>query len=781
MSFSSESLTQICVGTAGQLQWNCWRNLYDNELGEVYAEEFYPHSPDITQVIYNTQSPINFDNFMGGRISGFISVPQSDSVIFNLTGDDVTRFYLSDGPDPANLKLEAYADGWSNIEEHDKYPEQTSDSIWLQQGVYYYFELIYMEGSGGDHITLWWKTDNVNINDWNIISGMFLNDVGCLPAACPERGTICDDGNGDTMNDEEDGFCNCVGQDTTSNVCVGDRKEVWMYAYDNIPGSTLNDLYGDPDYPGMPDRGANLETFGIPWSNVNDSTGTLIQAYLSVPVTGNYKFNVTGNNETIFFLSSDDDPANKQAHQIFVVGSTDPTEHDKYIFQSTANINLVKGQYYYVELNHKESAYSEHFSVFWQTPFTEPDQWKRIPDFYFYDYECEIACIPQGYPCDDGDAFTNNDMYDDNCTCVGTPCNGPDCDDPMASYVPFAKCGLTDEFDNRNDINWLSCTRDENPNSMRDSSHWIKYDLGQEYRLWETHVWNYNGSGGETQGFENVAIDYSIDGTNWTELGIYNWPLAVGDDSYARFIGPNFGGIVARHVLITSLDDPLSEPCRGFGKMTFTSYECDTFGDPCDDNNPSTINDTINEFCVCVGEFNALNDCLIDHLTLGDTLIPTNNYSAIYTLNSSNLLEGSSDVKFIAGDEIDLLEGFEVPVSAVFETVIEPCPDPVQGDEAENLKSLSEELPKDYLKVLAIPDTDHQIIEFLLEGGGVADIQILDQNGQVLFQILHTELKFKGIYHKRIRTKKLGEGVYQVVYKAEGIKEIEKMVVLQDS
>jgi hypothetical protein len=768
---------QVCVGTAGQVEWQCWRNLFDDELGELSALENYPLSPDVSQTIYSLQSPINFDNYMGGKIAGFISVPVSDNVIFNITGDDKTRFYLSSDADPTNMVLRAYQDNWSNIEEHDKYPEQTSDSIFLTAGNFYYFEMIYVEGGGGDHVSLWWKTDNVTTAEWRIVTSAFLNGVDCLPTACPPRGTPCDDGDALTFDDFEDGFCNCAGQAETSNNCIGERQKILSYIYDSIPGSTLNDLYEHPNFPGLPYTSVTHHVIGTPYGDHLDSIGTLVQGYISVPVTGQYKFNVTGNNETIFFLSSDEDPANKQSHQIFVTGGTDPVEHDKYIFQSTSFITLNKGQYYYFELNHKESSYSEHYSVFWQTPFTETGKWKRIPDFYIYDYECEVACIPEGNPCDDGNIFTNNDVYNNSCDCVGTPCSGPDCDDPLASYVPYAKCNVTDQLDNIQNVNWLSCDRAASPNTLRDTSHWVKYDFGQLVELQQTQVWNFNESGGTQQGFEMVAVDYSQDGSNWTELGVYNWNLATGADDYSGFVGPHFGGVTAQYVLITSLDDPNTEACRGFGKVAFTTLICSNFGDPCDDGNPTTANDSIGYNCLCVGESIMLNDCIIDNLALGDTLLPGETYSAIMNLSSANLIQQMDTVNLVAGIHIDLLPGFESPLNSELNLIIEPCPENEQ-EESEQQKAIDRFTDNDYLRVVAIEDSDLQIIEFLLKEKGHTQIDIYNTQGEWVHTIIDHEYRNRGYFYKRLRTVKMEPGVYQVILKAPGIKEAEKLIVL---
>ena len=769
---------QVCVGTAGKVTWECWQNLYDDELGELYSEENYPLRPDYKLDIYKTQSPINFDNYMGGKISGFISVPSSDTVTFNITGDDKVRFYLSSNDDPANMTEEAFMDGYSNVYEHEKYPEQTSAPIYLQSGNYYYFELIYVEGGGGDHVSLFWKTDNDDPVNWTLLNSNFLNAVDCLPTVCPERGTACDDSDPTTENDMEDGFCNCLGAKIDTNSCIGERFVIKSYGYDSIPGNYLNDLYSDPDFPGMPNRGRILHRLSEQNQNTVDSCGYLIQAYLTVPVTGNYKFNITGNNDCIFFLSSDHDPANKQAHQILVTGSTDPTEHDKYIYQSTSDILLEKDKYYYIELNHKEGSWAEHFSIFWQTPFTETDIWKRIPEFYIFDYECTIACIPQGTPCDDGDPFTNNDQYDGNCNCVGTPCSGPDCNDPLASYTPFPKCDLTDQIDNRVDNNWLSCAISGNPNAPRGLTHWVQYDFGQKFIMHQSHIWNYNETGAVDQGFETVAVDYSLDGTNWTELGQYNWNLADGSADYAGFIGPDFGGVEARFVLITCLDDPASPPCRGFGKLTINAEYCDSAGDPCDDGDPDTVNDVYDEDCVCVGTM-ALNECINDTLSLGDTLIVMDTLSAINLIESSNIVgDGSDWIMFVSGNEISLDAGFETVLGSNFEAFIEQCnTSGADADEEPVNKSREEVISLDFLRVYQIPDSDIQIIEFYLEKPGEVVLSVNDTAGNVLFPLIRAEFKNKGWYKKRIRTKKLDTGLYHVYYNSHKKENLEDLLV----
>ncbi len=761
--FSSfTNYAQICVGESGKVQWEAWRGIFADQFSELSALEFYPNKPDVTQTIYSLSAPVNYDNNFGARISGFIHVPQTDSVTFNITGNSKCQFYLSTGMSPANLVLRAFANDYTNEFEYTKFPEQTSAKLLLQGMTYYYFEIRYVESTGSDHCRLFWKNSFVSNSTWNVVTAGYLNDVACKPTACPLRGTPCNDGNASTTDDLEDGFCHCVGKPATTNTCVGPRNFIEKFRYDNIAGSTINELYLAPNYPAIPNTSASLPIFGVKTESQINNSGNLIQGYITVPVTGNYKFNVTGDDMTILFISSDDSPDNKQAHQVLVSGWTNMTEHNKYIYQSTSNIYMQAGQFYYIELNHKEGTGSEHFAAFWQTPYTGAGIWKRIPSFYFYDYGCDIACIPQGTPCDDGNAFTNNDQYNASCECAGIPCSGPDCNSPLASYVPFEKCNVTDQLDNRAANNWLSCQVNDNPNPAHSRSHWIKYDLGERHQLISSHIWNYNVANETNKGFQSVAIDYSDNGTSWTSLDQYNWPLATGESGYGGFVGPDLTGIFARYILITSLDDTTT--CRGMGKIAFKALLCPAAGTLCNDQNPLTVNDAYNSNCVCVGQNLLVNACENLNLSLGDSTLTTNVYSAVEHVTAVSTIEQQNTVGFVGGKSVVLNAGFETQPDVVFIASIDTCstngvsPQIPQGNIAMRAKGATN---TETLTIIPVADTDLVDLIFTLKEPGKVVLKVTENNN-LSHTIVNHEYLNKGVYRKRIRTKKLSGGIHTV-------------------
>ena len=165
---------QTCVGTPGQITWQVYRGLFDDEINELLSWPAYPSHPYDTKILYNTKSIVNYDNAMGATMRGFIYVPQSDSVTFNLTGNEQARFYLSTNENPTNKVLRAYTNLSTNAEEYTKYASQTSVKIYLQTGINYYFEILYVDYSGSDFANLFWKAPFVDINNWKPITAGFF-------------------------------------------------------------------------------------------------------------------------------------------------------------------------------------------------------------------------------------------------------------------------------------------------------------------------------------------------------------------------------------------------------------------------------------------------------------------------------------------------------------------------------------------------------------------------------------------------------------------------------
>lgn len=131
-----------------------------------------------------------------------------------------------------------------------------------------------------------------------------------------------------------------------------------------------------------------------------------------------------------------------------------------------------------------------------------------------------------------------------------------------------AQCSGTTHSNNPND-GWKSCSTSANPNPIRDAGHWIQYDFGFLYNIGTTHIWNANEIGNTGIGMKDVVIDYSENGTSWTELGTFTFDEATGLNDYEGFEGPDFGNVNARYVLITALSNWDNGNCVGLAEARF--------------------------------------------------------------------------------------------------------------------------------------------------------------------------------------------------------------------
>ncbi len=100
---------------------------------------------------------------------------------------------------------------------------------------------------------------------------------------------------------------------------------------------------------------------------------------------------------------------------------------------------------------------------------------------------------------------------------------------------------------------WISCTTSVNPNPIRGESHWILYNFNYPYELFQMHFWNTNAPDYLADGMQNIVIDISNDGINWTEAGEFQIPIADGTSTYEGLDLFNFDGTSAQYVLITGL------------------------------------------------------------------------------------------------------------------------------------------------------------------------------------------------------------------------------------
>jgi len=96
------------------------------------------------------------DNY-GERLQGWIRAPQTGNYTFLVAGDDQCEVRLSSSAKPDDAKVICRVPGWTPPRQWTVSPEQTSKPISLQEGQFYYVEILHKEAGGGAHVALGWQ------------------------------------------------------------------------------------------------------------------------------------------------------------------------------------------------------------------------------------------------------------------------------------------------------------------------------------------------------------------------------------------------------------------------------------------------------------------------------------------------------------------------------------------------------------------------------------------------------------------------------------------------
>ncbi len=770
--------TNTCIGEQGKIKWLYWNNVERSTIDYLHVHNSFPQGPSGFQYITQLDSPRGFSDYMGSKMTGYFTVPETGTYEFNLMGDDRANFYLSTDDDPANLVLEISLNGVTGRTDFYGHPESISVPINLTAGNYYYFEVEHKEQTGDDYARLFWHAPSFADMEWQIVPVNHIYENLCDASVCPPMGEPCDDNDANTTNDRQDGSCNCIGDQPAPFECVGRQGILQSLTWRGIPGSSVSNLLADPRFPLMPDTVEFITNYNH-FSQYNtmpvDEYGSLIKGYMTVPITGDYQFNVTADDRGILNLSTDEEPFN-MTQVCNTINGNGIFEHDEHPEQTSSLIPMIAGQYYYFEFYYKEGTGTNRYHIYWKTPSVGGNNWKVIPLTYLYEYRCETACLPDGTPCTDEDSSTFGDVVT-GCNCAGVPCPGGDCTE-LETYTPYDACDYKDEHSGATGNSWLSCTISPNPNSNRGDSHWILYDFNEVYSLNASTIYNYNVTGSTGSGLKDIVVDYSVNGTDWVEAGSYQLPQASGSSNYAGIIGPDLAGVAAKYVLITALTVWDNGNCAGFSEIIFDATTCPDAGTVCDDGDPTTTDDRYDGYCNCKGIGLPVNDCTVDTIIIADSPAQSKTYAAIKYIESDLIVDQHANTSFVAGEEIFLGAGFETELGANFCATIIPCT---------GTSSLGESTPNAQIQLqnhnaAATPffvrqDINQKIVYTKLEQkeATLAVLKLTDYKGTVLLE--ENILNEKGIFDYKIDLSGYENGVYTISMEAKGLFYTERIVI----
>jgi len=150
-------------------------------------------------------------------------------------------------------------------------------------------------------------------------------------------------------------------------------REVWH----NISGTAVSSLTGNSRYPNSPDsRNMMTDIFETP-SDVGDNYGQRVHGFLVAPVTGSYRFWISGDDNCQLFISGENNPSSSTLI-CSVPGHTGQREWYKYyhwpragvLRQESAPVYLVKDSYYLLTAFMKEGGGRDNLAVGWERPLS---------------------------------------------------------------------------------------------------------------------------------------------------------------------------------------------------------------------------------------------------------------------------------------------------------------------------------------------------------------------------------------------------------------------------
>ena len=141
---------------------------------------------------------------------------------------------------------------------------------------------------------------------------------------------------------------------------------ILLQRWNDLSGSKLDDVKDNPKIRQPPQITLELKEFATK-TDWGDLYYCRIRGYVHAPLTGEYVFWMTSDDEGELLLSTSEDPA--QVRRVaFSVGATGSREWTKDPTQQSKPIPLVAGQRYYIELRYKEHQGGDHGACGWKLP-----------------------------------------------------------------------------------------------------------------------------------------------------------------------------------------------------------------------------------------------------------------------------------------------------------------------------------------------------------------------------------------------------------------------------
>lgn len=415
---------------SGGLLREVWTGIGGSGITDLTnAKAYQDGKPSFKDILPNFETPTNWADNYGQRLSGYLQVPVEGDYVFLIASDDQSELWLnSTGESPTGISKVCSAPWATGRYNWTANAAQKSTPIRLVPGKRYYLMALQKEGGGDDYLAVAYRLSSQTDAQAQVIPGVLLSppdgitaeqfdtemsvkvglaqsgywpkarytlsataiDLAPGPQALAYRWSVVSGPNGSAFDAPT--AINTGVEFTTAGtyqlqITATDGKNsrsaatsitvfpalgvgtgsILAEVFKGISGSWVTDLTKNAKYPNSPDERYQLKSAEIP-SNAGDNYGTRIRGYVYPPVSGVYRFNLASDEWSEVYLSTDRTPEKKDL-LCFVPAATDYYEWRKFPdYQLSRPVSLVKGQSYYLEIRYKESGWRDHLALAWLCP-----------------------------------------------------------------------------------------------------------------------------------------------------------------------------------------------------------------------------------------------------------------------------------------------------------------------------------------------------------------------------------------------------------------------------
>ncbi|MDR1818131.1 MAG: hypothetical protein LBR07_08220 [Puniceicoccales bacterium] len=336
------------------------------------------------------------DNY-GQRLRGYITIPQTGTYHFYISGDDNAELYVGVNGVKRGKSRAAFTTGSTSVRQWTKHSSQKSAAFSFSEGQKVYIEIQHKEGGGTEYFSLGWTTplnDTVSVVPPSVVSSFVYDSNDADDDDLPDDWEVAhglsasDNGATDPLNGKH-GIRNTVG--LKNYICAALNLDpnnpnvsplsfsteapgvLLREKWENVAGDAVHTFTRSENFVS-----ANAQkTFTGSATEITPAQDTAERwrGFLTAPFTGNYVFGIQAATTAELYISPDVNPLNKR--QCATVRGT--AQNYSYAEQKTLAISLIAGERYYIELLVKKGATGDAFArLQWTTPID--GDFQNVPD-----------------------------------------------------------------------------------------------------------------------------------------------------------------------------------------------------------------------------------------------------------------------------------------------------------------------------------------------------------------------------------------------------------------